>query len=102
MKVLLVQWNADSTTPSDAGSLGATAPGAIDEATVARLQTLGGKDFDVLWLQSMVALDQGAVQIANVEAANGDNVDAVALAKRIVEKQQAEINHMQQILTGGG
>lgn len=102
MKALLTQWNADSATPPDPDRHNATVPGTVDDATVARLQTLSGQDFDVLWLRSMIAHGQGAVQIANAEIANGDNVDAVALAKQIVEKQQAEINHLQQILAGRG
>lgn len=102
MKALLVQWNADSTTPPDLGSPGPTAPGAIDEATVARLQVSSGRDFDVLWLQSMIAHGQRANQIANAEIASGVNVDAVGFAKQIVGKRQAEIDRMQQMLAGGG
>lgn len=102
MKALLVQWNADSTTSSLPDHTAVTAQGAIDEQTVTRLQALSGQDFDVLWLQSMIAHGQGAIQIANAEIADGENVDAVGLAKQIVGKQQAEIDRMQQILAGGG
>ncbi|WP_235682998.1 DUF305 domain-containing protein [Mycolicibacterium alvei] len=98
MKALLVQWNADSGTYSVPDHPATPARGTIDELTVTRLQGLSGQDFDVLWLQSMVAHGQGAIQIANAEIADGANVDAVGLAKKIVGKQQAEVDRMQQML----
>lgn len=103
MTALLVQWNADSPSlpaPDGPGAPETPAVGTIDDATVARMQALSGQDFDALWLQSMIGHGQGAIQIATAEVDNGHNVDAVALAKRIVEKQQAEITRMQQILEG--
>lgn len=103
MKALLAQWNADSPAlpaPDGPGAPETPAVGTVDDGTVARMQALNGQDFDVLWLQSMIEHGQGAVQIASAEVEHGHNVDAVALANRIVEKQQVEINHMQQILAG--
>jgi uncharacterized protein (DUF305 family) len=46
----------------------------------------------------MIGLDQGAIEVANAEVANGKNVDATSLAKQIVKARQAEIGQMQQIL----
>lgn len=102
MKALLVQWNADATTSPMPDQPAFTAQGTIDEQTVSRLQVLSGTDFDVLWLQSMIAHGQGAIQIANTEIADGENVDAFGLAKQIVVKQQTEIDRMQQLLASGG
>jgi len=100
MKALLVQWSEGSATGP--GGAGAPPQGAVDPNTVARLETLSGQDFDVLWLQSMITHAQGAIAMANAEIANGDNVDAVALARRMVDAQRAEIDQMQQILAAGG
>jgi uncharacterized protein (DUF305 family) len=61
---------------------------------------LHGSEFDTLWLQSMIGLDNGEIEIANTEVGNGKNVDAIDLAKQIVASRQAEIGHMNQILGG--
>ncbi|MDV3124460.1 DUF305 domain-containing protein [Mycobacterium sp. 21AC1] len=100
MKVLLVQWKESPDTGN--GESNDPAQGMIDAATVAQLKTMSGQDFDVLWLQSMIAHAQGAVATAKVEGTNGDNVDAIALANRTVKEQQAEIAQLQQILAAGG
>lgn len=102
MKALLVQWNADSTTSSTPDHPAVPAQGTIEEQMLSRLQALSGQDFDVLWLQSMIAHAQGALQIADTEIADGENVDALTLAKQIVTKQQAEIDRMQLLLASGG
>ncbi|ORW53953.1 hypothetical protein AWC21_00475 [Mycolicibacterium peregrinum] len=102
MKALLVQWNADATTSSMPDQPPASAQGSIDEQTVSHLQALSSQDFDILWLQTLIPHAQGAIQIANAEIADGENVDALGLAKQIVAKQQAEIDRMQQLLASGG
>lgn len=101
MKVLLVQWGETPNADEGPGGQGSAIAGLVDDATVARLQSLSGNDFDTLWLQSMIGLQRGAVAIADAEIANGTNVDAVATARRIVETQQAQIAQMQQLLGTG-
>jgi uncharacterized protein (DUF305 family) len=61
---------------------------------------LHGKEFDAPWLESMINLDQGEIEMANAEVANGKNPDAIGLAKQIVKARQAEIGQMQQMLAG--
>ena len=53
----------------------------VDDATMARLASLNGAEFDTLWLQSMIGHHQGAIEMAKAEIANGENVDAIGLAK---------------------
>ena len=53
--------------------------GMVDEATMAKLETLKGAEFDTLWLQSMIGHHQGAIEMAKAELANGQNVDAKQL-----------------------
>ena len=72
----------------------------VDEATMAKLESLNGAEFDTLWLQSMIGHHQGAIEMAKAEIANGENVDAIGLAKTIVDTQQAEIDQMKQMLGG--
>ncbi|MDT5336152.1 MAG: hypothetical protein QOD90_1657 [Mycobacterium sp.] len=98
MRVLLVQWNEN---PNDDSQQGNAVAGMVDDATVARLQSSRGQEFDTLWLQSMIGHGQGAVAIAEGEIASGTNVDAIATARRMVDSQQAQIGQMQQMLGAG-
>jgi uncharacterized protein (DUF305 family) len=75
-------------------------PGMVDDATMARLRSLSGREFDTLWLESMISHHQGAVEMAKAENANGQNADAKALAGHIIEAQEAEIAQMKQMLEG--
>jgi uncharacterized protein (DUF305 family) len=101
LKVLLVQWNSDSES-SPEGQPGGNGgmPGMVDEATMARLTSSEGSEFDQLWLQSMIGHHQGAIEMAKAEVANGANVDAKKVANDMVTAQQAEIDRMNQLLAG--
>ena len=74
--------------------------GMVDAPTMAKLGSLNGAEFDTLWLQSMIGHHQGAIEMAKAEIANGENVDAIGMAKTIVDTQQAEIDQMKQMLGG--
>ena len=75
--------------------------GMVDDATMARLQSLQGAEFDTLWLQSMISHHQGAIEMAKAEVANGQNDDIKRMAQTMIDAQQAEINQMNQMLEGG-
>ena len=100
MKSFLVKWNAGT----DDGHQGMTvAPnmqmqGMVDDATMTKLASLTGADFDKLFLQSMIGHHEGAITMANTELADGANADAKGLAQQIVTAQQAEIIQMKQML----
>ncbi len=104
MKVFLVQWNdggdggGDGHDGHDMG--GMTMPGMVDGATMNRLQTLTGTEFDTLWLTSMIGHHEGAIDMADTEIAEGANTDAKTLAQDIVTTQRAEIDQMKQMLGG--
>ena len=100
MKVFLVQWKENPDTDSGHTGHGATMQGMVDEATMTKLQSRSGAEFDKLWLESMIGHHQGAIEMAKAELANGDNVDAKSLAKNIVTTQEAEIGQMKQMLGG--
>ena len=100
MKVFLVQWNEIPDTNAGHAGHGNTMAGMVDAATMTKLQSLNGAEFDKLWLESMISHHQGAIEMAKAEIANGDNVDAKALAKNIVTTQEAEIGQMKQMLGG--
>ena len=104
MKVFLVQWTEGTGNPTSSdsghGGHGSTMQGMVDAATMAKLESLNGAEFDKLWLESMISHHQGAIEMAKAELANGDNVDAKSLATNIVTTQEAEIGQMKQMLGG--
>ncbi|MEV2236946.1 DUF305 domain-containing protein [Micromonospora sp. NPDC049891] len=73
-------------------------PGMMSEADMAELAAASGTEFDRKFLTMMIAHHEGAVTMAEEEAAQGANPDARALAQRIVTTQQAEIVTMRKIL----
>ena len=100
MKVFLVQWKENPDTNSGHGGHGQGMQGMVDTQTMTRLQSLNGAEFDRLWLESMISHHQGAIEMAKAEIANGENVDAIGLAKSIVTAQETEIGQMKQMLGG--
>lgn len=100
MKVFLVQWTEGSDAGGDHGGHSAPMQGMVDTATMSKLESLSGTEFDTLWLQSMIAHHQGAIEMAKAEIANGENADAKRLAQTIVDTQQAEIAQMKGMLGG--
>lgn len=101
MRVFLVQWNENPDTATGEGHAHhADMEGMVDEATMAKLRSLSGEEFDTLWLESMISHHEGAVQMAQAEVANGENVDAKRMAQSMIDSQQAEITQMQQMLGG--
>jgi uncharacterized protein (DUF305 family) len=98
-KAWLVQWNEPETAAH--GSHGAMGmAGMVDQATMDKLRSAQGPEFDKLWLQSMIAHHQGAITMSQQEMAHGQNQDVVAVAKSIISTQQAEIDKMKQLLGG--
>jgi uncharacterized protein (DUF305 family) len=102
LKVLLVQWSGGEGPAGhdghDAG--GMQMPGMTDDATMAKLESLKGAEFDTLWLQAMIGHHEGAIVMAKTELADGANADAKRLAQAIVTGQEAEITQMKQMLGG--
>lgn len=101
MEAFLVQWGARPDAAAGHGGHGTTMPGMVDDATMARLRSLTGTEFGALWLESMIGHHQGAIEMAKAEIANGTHADAIALARTIIDTQQAEIGQMKQMLGGG-
>jgi uncharacterized protein (DUF305 family) len=62
------------------------------------LEQATGTEAAKLFLTGMVKHHQGAITMAQQQVANGQNPEAVALAKRIITDQQAEITTMNQLL----
>ncbi|MDN4599327.1 DUF305 domain-containing protein [Leifsonia sp. NPDC014704] len=72
--------------------------GMMSDSDMAALKDASGADAGKLFLTQMVQHHQGAINMANQEVKTGKNTDAVALAKKIVTDQTAEIATMQSLL----
>jgi uncharacterized protein (DUF305 family) len=96
----LMQWGEDSTNSGHSGHGGMGMAGIVDQATMDKLKSLHGPEYDKLWLQSMIGHHQGAITMAQGEIAHGKNPDVIGTAKSIITAQQAEIDQMK--LTLGG
>lgn len=64
------------------------------------LALASGGEFDVMWLEMMIAHHEGAISQSETVKANGSNTDVLALADQIITTQQAEITEMQSLLQG--
>ncbi|BBY18430.1 DUF305 domain-containing protein [Mycolicibacterium litorale] len=100
MSAMLRSWGQDPGSGMDHSGHGMAMPGMVDDATMQRLESLSGREFDTLWLESMISHHQGAVEMAKAEIANGANPEAKALAEEIIKAQEAEIAQMKQMLEG--
>ena len=125
MQGWLVAWNAampmtiGTTAPDsgmgghDMGSMGGTEETAassstddfgmgqmmqMSDADMDALRAATGVEFDKLFLQQMIAHHQGAIEMAEVEIARGQNLATLALAESIKSGQTTEIAQMQQML----
>jgi uncharacterized protein (DUF305 family) len=106
LRVFLVQWDENPDDNASHGDHGGDAghgsmAGMVDDATMAKLQSLKGAEFDTLWLQSMIGHHEGAIAMAKAEVAKGQNVDTKRMAQTIIDSQQAEIDQMKKMLGGG-
>ncbi|WP_343212798.1 DUF305 domain-containing protein [Arthrobacter sp. Br18] len=72
--------------------------GMMSEEGMAALGTAEGTEAETMFLESMTAHHNGAVQMAQQEIQDGMFPDAIALAETIVETQQAEIDEMTALL----
>ncbi|MCW3814483.1 DUF305 domain-containing protein [Micromonospora sp. DR5-3] len=73
-------------------------PGMMSDGDLAKLKASSGVDFDRQFLTMMIAHHEGAITMAREELARGANPDARALAQRIADTQQAEIDTMRKLL----
>jgi uncharacterized protein (DUF305 family) len=103
MKGFLTQWNKSLDSGHEGHDTGGM-QGMVDGATMTRLESLKGNDFDTLWLTSMIGHHEGAIGMADSELAAGVSADAKKLAGQIVTVQKAEIVQMKKMgtVTQGG
>lgn len=89
---------ATPQTSGTADDVGLGAMMSMSESDMTALRAATGAAFDTLFLQQMIAHHQGAIDMAGVETARGENPQALALAAAIATGQASEITEMQKLL----
>ena len=95
-------WLEDWGQP-ESGDMGGMDMGGMDmggmDMDMSGLEAATGAEFDRMFLEMMTEHHRGAVEMAETEISEGENPDAIALAREIAESQTAEIEEMQALLT---
>ena len=98
MRGWLQQWGDPAPEDSDMAGMdhdGMDMGGLDQQAAMEQPKRLDGEAFDKAFLTLMIEHHKGALTMANKEVTEGENADAVALAKLIIAAQQKEIAEMQ-------
>ena len=72
--------------------------GMATEAEMAEFDQADALTAEKMFLEMMTAHHKGAIAMAQMEVTNGQNPDAIAMAKDIATSQQAEIDTMKKLL----
>ncbi len=73
-------------------------PGMMTAEDMTALASAVGPEFERMWLEMMIQHHEGAVDMADVELADGSDDEAKDLAQEIIDAQQSEIAQMQEML----
>jgi uncharacterized protein (DUF305 family) len=85
------------TDHDDMGDMGGMA-GMMSPRQMADLADASGAQFDELFLTLMIEHHEGAIEMAEIEQADGENAEAVELAEAIEQTQAEEIETMEELL----
>ena len=103
MNDMLTAWEAEPLADAedmdgmDHGS-GAGMSGMMSEEDMSALEDAQGTGAAQLYLEQMTAHHEGAVEMAQEQIEQGQNPQAVELARQVVADQEAEIAEMEQML----
>lgn len=73
-------------------------PGMMTDEEMSELEAAQGQEFETMWLEMMIEHHKGAIEMAKDEQADGIFQPAKELAESIETSQQAEIDHMDELL----
>ncbi len=82
----------------DMGDDSTDMPGMMTDEEMAELEAAQGEEFETMWLEMMIDHHKGAIEMAQDEQEHGIFTPAVKLARSIEVSQQAEIDHMKELL----
>lgn len=97
----LTSWGESPMSSSSGGmthDMGAMGGGMMSEDDMNALKNASGAKASSLFLTQMTEHHKGAVEMARTEVSKGEDPSAVALAKKIVAEQTAQITEMQDLL----
>lgn len=96
----LETWGQETSPTGDGGMDhgGMEMEGMTQEEAMVELESLPDAEFELRFLELMIAHHRGAVDMAETELDNGENPEALALAQTMIEDQQAEISAMEDML----
>lgn len=97
----LQRWDQDMPDAAEHGAMdhgGMDMGGLSQEEAMEELRGLSGTDLDRRFLELMIEHHRGAVEMSQVQRERGENPEAVELAGRIIDDQEAEIAEMEQLL----
>ncbi|WP_032405901.1 DUF305 domain-containing protein [Rhodococcoides fascians] len=101
MTAWLTEWGQPAPS-SDMGEMSgmdhSSGMGMMSQQDMDALTSLSGAEFDRQWLTMMIEHHEGAIEMANIEIADGSNPDAQEMARTIVATQQQEIDTMRALL----
>ncbi len=95
MQGWLTEWDAEGMSHDMSPD---EMPGMVDSKTMGELGKASGKEFDQLFLTSMIAHHEGAIAMAESEKSDGVHKGALRLADAIIKTQTAELKRMQRML----
>jgi uncharacterized protein (DUF305 family) len=97
----LGDWGADGEDSGMSGMdhSGMDMGGMMSDEDMTSLENASGTDFDRMWLEMMIEHHTGAVGMAETEISDGEDTDAIAMAKDIRSSQNDEIQEMEQLLS---
>lgn len=95
----LEQWDAPAEMEGMDGMDGMEGvAGTMSEQDMADLETATGIEASRLFLEQMTVHHEGAVEMAQVQVDEGEDPDATALAQKIIDDQNAELELMDELL----
>lgn len=97
MKGWLSGWG-EPPTASGGEHGGGHQSGMLSGSELRQLGAASGAQFDKLFLEGMIRHHEGAIKMAQDGLNQGMFLDAKALARQIIDAQQAEINEMKGLL----
>jgi len=98
MSSWLTSWG--KPIPEDMGGMdmGGSMPGMASMAQLDKLAVAKGTAFDKQFLTLMIAHHQGALTMARTQITKGHSAAVIAMAKKVVTDQSAEITRMRTLL----
>jgi uncharacterized protein (DUF305 family) len=97
----LEDWGQEASPGDSMGGMdhsGSDMSGMMSDADMKKLGAATGTEFDQMFLEMMIKHHAGAIEMAKTEQQDGENPDAIALAKKIEADQTAEIAQMEDLL----